>query len=141
MLHKILLPVDLTEKNRPALDAARELLKKSGSEGEVVLLHVIAAIADTSFEEMSDFYQPIEDDARQRLGSLAEELSTEGIPVSVEVLYGDRARSIVEYAAEAEVGLIVLSSRTLDERDPAANWATVSLKVAFLADCPVMLVK
>lgn len=141
MLDKILLPVDLTEKNRPAIDAARELLRRGGSDGEVVLLHVIATIADTPFEELRDFYQPLEDEARKRLEGLAEELERNGVRVSLEVLYGDRARSIVEFAAEEGVGLIVLSSRTLDERDPAENWGTVSLKVAFLADCPVMLVK
>lgn len=138
MYEQILVPVDLTEKNRPAVLAARDLARLSG--GEVTLLHVIEPL-DLPFEELADFYQELEERAAERMENLAAPLRDAGLPAHQHVVYGDRAREIVAYAQENGFQLIVLSSHRTNLEDPGRNLATISHKVAILAQTPVLLVK
>jgi nucleotide-binding universal stress UspA family protein len=138
MFTRILLPVDLTEKNDAALAAARQLL---GAGGEVILLHVIETIADAPFEDMKDFYQRLEDKARSRLAVLADSFDSEEASVEQHITYGRRAREIVAFAGDKQVDLILMSSRPLDRDKPAAAWGSISHQVAILAECPVLLLK
>lgn len=137
MYRNILVPVDLTDKSLPALAAAKDL---AGEGSAVTLLHVIASIEDTPYREMASFFRKIEREAATRLNALAAELRGPGREVQEVVIYGHRAPEIVKYAADHGSDLIVLTSRRLDEKHPAEQWATVSMKVAFLADCQVLLV-
>jgi nucleotide-binding universal stress UspA family protein len=57
------------------------------------------------------------------------------------ILFGKRAPGIVDFAHQNKIDLIVLSSHKIDRRDPLSGWGTISYKVAFLAHCPVMMVK
>ena len=138
MFNRILLPVDLTDKNDDALAAARELL---ATDGEVLLLHVIETIADAPFEDMQDFYQRLEEKARSGMSTLAESLATEEISVEHHVVYGRRASEIVAFAQGKEVELIAMTSRALDPDKPETAWGSISHQVAILAGCPVLLLK
>ena len=148
MFEKILVPVDLTEKNRSAVERARELVTPRG---ELTLLHVIEELADIPFEELEDFYRRLEKRAVQRLRELAEiaagkdgEMAEEGaggVEVRREVVYGRRAQEIVRFAEERESDLIVLGSHPVDRTHPGESWATLSYQVAILARCPVLLLK
>ena len=138
MFNRILLPVDLTNKNDAALDAAREMLAAGG---EVLLLHVIETIADAPFEDMQDFYQRLEEKARAGMSTLAESLASHEIAVEQHVIYGRRASEIVTFAQEKETELIVMTSRALDPEKPETAWGSISHQVAILAGCPVLLLK
>lgn len=137
MFLKILVPVDLTDKNRLAVEQARDLLETGG---EILLLHVIETIDDVPFEELEDFYHRLETRAQDGLGKLAELAGDEG-SVRRQVVYGKRVREIVDCAAEEAVDLIVLSSHPVGPEHAAEGWATLSYQVAILARCPVLLVK
>lgn len=139
MFTKILVPVDLTDSNRAAIEVASQLA--AGEEGSVTLLHVIEAIADAEFEEMKDFYQRLEDKAREAMVDLAAPLTVSGKTVDKQITYGNRAREIVGYADLHGTDLIVLSSRQLDPEQPEKTWTSISHQVAVLARCPVLLVK
>lgn len=138
MFERILVPVDLTEKNRPAVLAARDLARLSG--GEVTLLHVIEPL-DLPFEELSDFYQELEERAADRMEKLAAPLRDAGLSAHQHVVYGDRARQIVAYAQENRFQIIVVSSHRANLENPVRDLATISHKVAILAQSPVLLVK
>lgn len=138
LFRKILVPVDLTEKNVRAVDIARGLAAEHGS--EVTLLHVIETL-DLPFEELEEFYGRLEERAAGKMDELSAPLRDAGVPFSSRVVYGKRAEEVVGYAGEEGVDLIVLSSHRVDLENPGTGWTTLSYKVAILAQCPVLLVK
>jgi len=141
MFSDVLVPVDLTAKNRTAVDVAGELATQAGAAGRVTLLHVIETIDHVPFEELEDFYSTLQEKAEAGLAELAASLPPLPAEVRQRVVFGHRARAIVEYAEEAECDLVVLSSHRVDPERRGEDWATLSHKVAILAPCPVLLVK
>ena len=139
MFRKILVPVDLTDRHQQALEIAARLAKES--DGGVTLLHVIEIIPALDMEEERDFYQRLEQVARDHLVRLGRYLEAHQVPRREEIIYGSRAPEIVRYAMEMGIDLIVLSSHRIDPKEPTAGWGTVSYKVGILSQCPVLLVK
>ena len=137
MFRKILLPVDLTDKHRHALEAAADLARQSG--GEVILLHIIEIIPGLAMEEEKPFYARLEKTARKHLGALGARLKE--ARWQAEVRFGTRGPDIIRYAAEVGADLIVLTSPPFDPQRPAAGWGSLSHKLGMLAACPVLLVK
>jgi len=139
MFRKILVPVDFTEKNAAALDSAAQIA--GASDGEIDLLHVVETIDHIDFNEMSEFYRSLETRAAARIFKLEEELKEKGLRVRNEVLFGKRAETIVSYAEEKAVDLMILSSHQVDRDHPALGLGTISYRIAIVARCPVLLVK
>ena len=141
MFHKVLVPVDFTEKNEAAVLAALEVV--SGNEtAEIYLLHVIETIEHVDYDEMKDFYRDLENRSVAKLTRLEERCRESGAAkVFQDLQYGKRAEAIVRYAEEREMDLIVLSSHKVDRDHPALGWGTISYRVAIVARCPVLLVK
>lgn len=138
MFQRILVPVDLTDKNRRAVEWAVELAEWGGA--VVTLIHVIEPL-DLAFEELEDFYQELEDRAAAAMEVMSRPLQEAGVEHRQQVVYGERAREIVEFAEEQDVDLIVLSSHRQDLDDPTRNLGTLSHKVAILAQTPVLLIR
>lgn len=139
MFEKILVPVDLTKKNEVAVDTAAQMA--AYGPGSVTLLHVIETLA-LPFEELREFYDALETRAESEMARLARPLVGSGLQnVERVVAYGRRAEETVRYADEHGFDLIVLSSHTVDPDSPGLGWATLSYKMAILAQCPVLLVK
>jgi nucleotide-binding universal stress UspA family protein len=143
MFRKILIPVDFTDKNEPAFEAARQTALHSDPEqrGEVELLHVIETIEHIGFEEMADFYRGLETRAAAKLFALEEQFREAGIKARSEILYGKRAETIIRHAEDREIDLVVLSSHKVDRDHPALGLGTISYRIAIVARCPVLLVK
>ena len=139
MFKHILVPVDLTDTHQPALEIAARLAKEN--DGEVTLLHVVEVIGEVWATEDRDFYNRLEQMARDHLARLGHALEARGVPRREEVVFGHRAPEIVRYAGEVGVDRIVLKSHRIDPENPSAGWGTVSYKVGILAQCPVLLVK
>lgn len=139
MFRNILVPVDFTLKNEAGLNTALELAR--GKEAKVTLLHVIETIEHVEFDEMADFYRGLETRAAAKLFGMEERFKQALIPVYHEILYGKRAETIVHYAEEREIDLIVLSSHKVDRDHPALGVGAISYRIAIVARCPVLLVK
>jgi nucleotide-binding universal stress UspA family protein len=137
MFDRVLVPVDLTDRNLRALGMAARLV---GEGGEVTLLHVIETL-DLPFDELEDFYQRLHDRAQGEMDRMAEPVSVGGIAVTQRIAYGNRLREILSHAAECGTELIVMSSRRLDPKDAPTGFATLSHQVAMLSQVPVLLVK
>jgi nucleotide-binding universal stress UspA family protein len=136
MFRTIVVPVDLTDRNRPAVDMAAKL---AAGEGKIHLLHVIETLPGFSLEEEQDFYGRLQNAASEHLEALAAPLRENGMRVEADVIYGTRARTIVEEAAKLRADLLVIQSHRLDgER---REFGTLSHQVALFAPCPVLLVR
>jgi nucleotide-binding universal stress UspA family protein len=140
VFRKILIPVDFTDKNAAALEAAVQTLEGQQG-GEITLLHVIETIEHLGFEEMGDFYRGLETRAAAKLSVMQETLATSGVRVHHEILFGKRAESIIRHAEDNGMDLIVLSSHQVDRDHPALGLGTLSYGIAIVARCPVLLVK
>jgi nucleotide-binding universal stress UspA family protein len=138
MFRNLLLPVDLSDRHQPALDFARQL---AGSQGKVVLLHVIEVIPGLSIEEDRPFYERLEKAAKKHLKRLDNTLTAQQISSRTEIRYGNRVEEIVQYAREAGTDLIILTTLPVAPADPTAGWGSLSYKVGLFAPCPVLLVK
>ena len=138
MFHRILVPVDFTEKNRVAMNAVMELARAGAS--EVTLLHVIETMAYED-DEIKSFYATLEHKARSRLQELAEQFDDTEISITGEVVVGRRGDCIVHYVLANEIDLVVMSSHPIDVDQLSQNWATLSYQVSILCPCPVLLVK
>lgn len=139
MFRNILVPVDFTLKNEAGLNTALELAR--GKEAQVTLIHVIETIEHVEFDEMADFYRGLETRAAAKLFGMEERFKEALIPVYHEIVYGKRAETIVHYAEEREIDLIVLSSHKVDRDHPALGVGAISYRIAIVARCPVLLVK
>jgi len=138
MFRHILIPVDLTPKNAPAVAMAARL---AASRTRVTLIHVIETVPGLSFEDLEDFYGKLEVKARGDMLPYMRTLKRKKVSVHGEIVYGHRVSEIIGFAVERKVDLIVMSSRRVDLDRPGQDWGTISHKVGILAQCPVMLVK
>jgi nucleotide-binding universal stress UspA family protein len=138
VFRRILVPVDLTDKNRQAVEWAGRLAE--WGDALVTLLHVIEPL-DLPFEELEDFYEELEGRAADAMQVMAEALLEAGVAHRQQVVYGDRARQIVDFATSNDIDLIVLSSHRQDLDEPTRNLGTLSHKVAILAQTPVLLIR
>ena len=139
MFKKILVPTDLTEKSEKAFEIA--LSMAADYESTITLLHVIEMIKNAEEEEFSDFYAKLRQRAHKEIGKLKDKFKTEDLQIKKEVLVGRRVPEIIRFANDKEIDLIVLSSHRIEDFSSGVGWATISYKVAILAECPVMMVK
>ena len=139
MFKSVLVPVNLTAADTPAVDVAGELA--TPGDGSVTLLHVIETIRDVPFEDLEDFYQRLEQKARAGMAELADRLAKTDLAVEQRVVYGRRAQEIVGFAEQQEVDLIVLTSRPPDPEHMQEIWGNIGLQVMILSRCPVLLIK
>ena len=138
MFNKIVLPVDLTDKHGPALDAAARL---AGRGGAVTLLHVVEVIPGLSMEEESAFYARLERVARSHLLQFGKRLEERKVTWSVEVRFGKRAPETIRYAAETAADLLIVTGPHVNPANVAAAWQSMSYTIGLLSQCPVLVVK
>lgn len=136
---RILLPLDLEQRHQQAIDTAVTLAKQHGA--QVLLLHVIELLAGMPFEEERDFYGQLESASRDRLAELDAPFAQQGIAVHRQIVFGSGADSIIEFAGQEQVDLIVMTSPQVDPENPAASAASRCWKVSAMARCPVLLMK
>lgn len=137
MFSRIVVPVDLTEKNAAALRAACQL---APDDGEITLLHVIETL-DLPFEELEDFYAQLHAKAAAELDAMAESLADTGLRINVRIAYGKRVPEIVGHTGTIGADLIIMSSRRVDLENPSGDIGTISHQVAVMAQSPVLLLK
>lgn len=138
MFERIVVPADLTERNREAVAMASRLVAPGGS---ICLLHVIETIPGLSVDEERDFYDKLEQKASAFLAELGTALEERGVEWAAEVVYGSRARTILDEARKLDADLIVIRSHRIGGEGSAQGFGTLSYQIGILAECPVLLVK
>lgn len=139
MFQHILVPVDLSPKNKQTLEIAVKVASLGA--GQVTLFHVIELIVDARFEEFKDFYSQLQQKAQQGMEEMVAPYA--GSPVKIEqvIVFGNRTEEILKFVQSGKIDLIVMNSHKVNLSDPAQGWGTISYKIGILAECPVMLVK
>jgi len=136
MFQRILVPTDLTDESRRALDLALALA--SPEDAQVTLLHVIERIPNLDDRELRTFYDQLERDARMRLHQLCGTAHQPGkVEIVQTVVFGRRAEEIVRAADDLGCDLVILQHAARD----APLLGSISYKVSVLAPCSVMLLK
>lgn len=135
----ILVPVDFTEKNRPALEIAFDLAV--ANRARVTLLHVIETMDIAADDDLDQFFARLSTRAATELESMSQRFAQAGIAVDRKTRFGKRLQEIVSDSIERHADLIVMSSHKLNPAEPFKSWATLSYQVSALCQCPVLLVK
>ena len=139
MFKHILVPSDLTERNRKAMHIAFKMAFEN--KAAVTLLHVIETVNEADSEDFKKFYKQLGARAGRTIDKLISEYGPEGISIEKQILYGKRVYEILNFATAHQVDLIIMSSHKLDPENATEGWGTISFKVGVLSHCPVMLVK
>lgn len=139
MFRHILIPVDLSERNKHALDFSVNLAILSQS--KITLLHVIELISNTTYEEFADFYTTLQQQAVAKMRALTSPHQDTTVVINYQIAFGDRTREILRFADTEGIDLIVLNSHQIDPATPTQGWGTISYKIGILAQCPVLLMK
>ena len=138
MFKKIMVPLDLSDAKNPALLVAKKIAQQNHA--QLTLLHVIEKIEFLPSAETKPFYTRLKKTGTEKLRKIAEKFNS-GRKAKTKIILGNRARSIVRYAVEHDIDLIVMNSHRVDLKEPDKGWGTISYKVAILSQCPVLLVK
>lgn len=139
MFRTIVIPVDLTDRNRTAVAMAAKL--STPSEGTIHLLHVIETIPGFSVEDEPEFYGRLEKRATEHLESLSAPLSERGIRFEADVIHGPRAKTILEEVLRLGADLLVMQSHRIDPERQGEGLGTLSHQIGLFAPCPVLLVR
>ena len=138
MFKKIMVPIDLSDAKNPAIQIAKRIATQN--KAELTLLHVIEKIEYLPSDETKTFYARLKRRGSERLRKIADKIDSDS-EIVTKIILENRAKSIVEYAAENRIDLIVMNSHRIDLKEPNRGWGTISYKVAILSQCPVLLVK
>jgi universal stress protein A len=139
MFKNILVPTDLTEKSRKALDIAVSL--NSGEEGMITLLHVVQIIEGNDQKEFSEFYDRLRTRAERKMTEMVGQYKNRNWSIGYQILIGKRVNQIVRFAYVNDIDLIILASHRIDRIGTMEGWATISYRVGILSHCPVLMVK
>jgi nucleotide-binding universal stress UspA family protein len=139
MFKHILLPTDLTDRNRKAMEIAIKMAQEDRA--GITLLHVIETIEDADTEDFQKFYKQLGARAGKKMDKMIREYQDTKVPMEKQILYGGRVTEILNFAAAHDIDLIIMSSHKLDVENVTEGWGTISFKVGVLSECPVMLVK
>lgn len=141
MFRKILVPVELSDKDDRAVAAARALAEANQTgDTEIVLLHVIETL-DLPFEELEDFYGKLESRAVEVMDGLAAQLASDDADVVHRIAFGSRVPEIMAHAEETDVDLIILVARKVDPENPGSAWSGIAFQSATLSPRSVLLLK
>jgi nucleotide-binding universal stress UspA family protein len=126
----MLVPLDGSKLAESVLPHVEALAKQRGAKPEVVLVR--------AFEPLST--GPGREAPQQYLSGIEQRLSAAGLTVRSEVLEGDPAKEIVDYANEKPINLVVMATHG---RSGIGRWAygSVADKVLRRASRPVFLVR
>jgi nucleotide-binding universal stress UspA family protein len=139
MFKHILLPVDLSHKHGSALEMAAHMAAQN--RGAVTLLHVIEVIHGMTKDEEKPFYERLERFAHRHLETLGQHLAEGKIPWQAVLIYGSRVQETIRYAQEKKVDLMIMTSPRMDPDHLRESFASLSYPMAFVAPCPVLLVR
>jgi nucleotide-binding universal stress UspA family protein len=145
MYNKILVPLDGSELSECSLEQLERVAAKGGGT-EVILLKVVEPIMSNDAAAWAQAgYSPVEVENRNRadaadyISQVTEKLVNKGIQARGETLFGRPAESILGYAEENKVDLILMSSHG---RTGISRWAfgSVADRVVRSSKVPVLLV-
>ncbi len=104
----------------------------------VVDSRVTAAAGD---QTSTDLERSLEDEGREAVAAVEERAAAEGLETVGEVRQGTPAKTILEYADEEGIDLIVIGTRGKSPREKVTSLGSVSERVVDNASIPVFVVR
>lgn len=141
MYEKALVPLDGSELAECALPHVMNLVKKGVVE-EIILLEVIdipSVLLEEGFDLISLKNGQMKK-ANQYLNEVQARLSAEGAKVRTQILEGDTAHSIIDYAKEKDVNLMVIATHGYTGMK-RLMFGNVALQILHDAHVPVLLIR
>lgn len=139
MFKKILLAVDGSQDSRKACKFAGKIAQQN--DAEVIVVHAIPSVpplpGNLPKEEMTKYFKRAGQEIAQET---ADDLESEGVDVTVEVLKGPPAEAILKVAKTRQPDLIVMGSRGHGDLS-SLLLGSVSHRVLAHAKPPVLVVK
>lgn len=145
MFERILVPVDGSDHALSAVQLAARMQEKWDSEIQLLCVYRHYGLLEASMSMVRPEKPENLDDSMREFASqvieTAKSAATEAGAKKVRgfIKSGPPARTIVGFAKEHDIGLIVLGSRGIGDIE-GYLLGSVSHKVTSLADCPVMVV-
>lgn len=141
MYEKVLLPLDGSELAECVLPYARALAQ-GGLTREIVLFNVVEVPSAWSARgiDLMAIRKYQADNAQAYLNGLQTELSRGGVRVETEVMEGDAAQLIAEYAKNNGVNLIIIATHGYTGMK-RLMFGSVALRILHDAHVPVMLIR
>ena len=139
MFKKILLAADGSNNSLRAADNAIEIARLT-TDATIEVVYVIDL--STSKQEALHHMDAdlIQLEREQRMQLTEEKIKAAGVNSNTSILYGEPGPTIVNYANEKDIDLVVIGSRGLNSLQEMVL-GSVSHKVAKRVQCPVMIVK
>lgn len=141
MYEKVLVPLDGSELAECALPHVINLFKKGVAE-EVILLQIVeipSVLLEEGFDLIGLKTAQISK-AQKYLAGIQSQLSAEGLNVKTEVLEGNTAHSIIEYAKRNDVQLLVIATHGYTGMKQLM-FGSVALRILHDAHVPVLLIR
>lgn len=145
MFERILVPVDGSDRALSALQVAVELQGKWGSELMLLCVYRHYSLLEASMSMVNpERPENLDDSMREHARNVVEHAKAQAAEygstnVRGFVKSGPPARTIVNFAKDKNVGLIILGSRGLGDVE-GYLLGSVSHKVTSLSHCPTMVV-
>ncbi len=142
-IEKILCPLDFSEYSAKAFDYAQSLAQHYGA--KLLLQHVVQPLTSTypyyAFpDSMNEVYWDLDSHAEQKLAEFAAEHQRNGLNTESFVHRGTVTESVLEFAEQQDVDLIVMGTHGRQGFDRLAM-GSVTEKVLRKAHCPVLVVR
>ena len=142
-ISKIVVPLDGSDTGQAALPYAEILARELGASINLIQIIPSPGTMDPSMPGGSywiKFVEAVSDTAKYYLAGIAEKLSNQGIRITYEVITGDPAYKIAEYAEQAKSSLIAMSTHG---RTGIARWVlgSVTDKVLHSSKVPILIVR
>ncbi|WP_165233428.1 universal stress protein [Aquisphaera insulae] len=143
-IQRILAPTDFSEHSQHALEYACSMAEKFGA--ELHLLHVLTEIVPAGPDPLlmpvmpPSFYEESEARAKESLGSLLRPEWGKPAAFRAAVSWGSPVESIVEYAAEHEIRLVVIATHGRTGLSHVLL-GSVAERIVREAPCPVLTIR
>lgn len=137
-MKKILVPIDGSKYSFKALEKARVLCEKFGS--ELIVITVVSDIVALNVDYKIDIISQSIASAEQMLNQIEQDFKDSNIKLTTLYKVGDITREIVEQAEKNDVDLIVMGSRGLGMLS-RTFLGSISHKVINNTDKSVLVVK
>ncbi|HSN54477.1 MAG TPA: universal stress protein [Candidatus Sulfomarinibacteraceae bacterium] len=144
-IKRILVPTDFSENSHPAFDAAVELARHHGARIDVIHavlpITVAAPVGSADLPVNLDVYrEAVLEDAREALSRLVEGRKPADLDLHSEVVWGQPAKAIVDFADDNGADLIVIGTRGATGLSRFVT-GSVTEKVVRLAEVPVLTIQ
>ncbi len=145
MLHKILSPIDLTEKSDLIIEMSSQIAKHFNS--EIFLLNVVEPVEISFLDELPEeeriaiinLKEKLKEKAKEVLNNYRDKLEKEGIKVSSIILEGNVVEAILDFSEMNQIDLTILASKKSDIEKIAVG--SNALRIASKSKNPVLVLK